>query len=144
MNTQQKTEARVTRRFSASAERVFDAFIDAEKLSIWMGETGESVRADVDARVGGGFTLTVKRDGVEVEHVAEFLELERPRRIVFTWAVLPDFPVGDRVNVDIVATADGCELSLTHELKPEFAEFAERTQGGWSKYLDVLERGFTG
>jgi hypothetical protein len=46
--------------------------------------------------------------------------------------------------VDIVATADGCELSLVHELKPEFAEFAERTQGGWNKYLDVLERGFPG
>jgi uncharacterized protein YndB with AHSA1/START domain len=142
MSTQQKVEARVTRQFSVSAERVFDAFIDAQKLSIWMGETGGDVRAEVDARVGGGFTLIVNRDGVDFEHVGEFLELERPRRIVFTWAVLPDFPVGDRVSVDIVATADGCELSLVHELKPEFGEFAERTQGGWNKYLDVLERDF--
>jgi uncharacterized protein YndB with AHSA1/START domain len=127
----------VTRRFDASAERVFDAWLDPEKASKWLfaTPTGRMVRAEVDARVGGSFNFT-RRDGEDVEHVGEYLEIDRPRRLVFTFSV-PKFSTAiTRVNVDIVPLGTGCELTLTQEGVP--AEWADRTKGGWTMILDSL------
>ncbi|WP_335342470.1 SRPBCC domain-containing protein [Polycladomyces zharkentensis] len=45
----------------------------------------EVVRISLDPRVGGSFSFVVRRQGQEMDHVGEYLEIERPRRLVFTW-----------------------------------------------------------
>ncbi len=129
---------RVTRRFDFPAERVFDAWLDADRARRWLfaTPTGTMVRAEVDARVGGGFVFVDRRDGEDIEHVGEYLEIDRPRRLVFTFGV-PKFSVErSRVTVDIVPHGAGCELTLTQEgILPEFAE---RSQDGWGKILTGL------
>ena len=45
---------------------------------------------------------------------------------------------GDRVSIDIVPLEAGCELTLTHEMKPEWAEYAGRTTDGWAGILEGL------
>ena len=138
---------RVTRRYSASAERVFDAFLDPAKAGRFMfaTPTGQMVRAEIDPRVGGAYVFTDRRDGEDVEHFGTYLEIDRPRRLVFSFSVDRDSTDADRVAVDITPLDAGCELTLTHEMKPEWAEYAGRTQDGWSMILDglaaVLEEG---
>jgi len=78
---------RVPRRFSASSERVFDAWLDPEKVPKWMSLSGEMVRVQIDARVGGTFSFVERRDGEEIEHIGEYLEMACPRRLVFTWCI---------------------------------------------------------
>ncbi len=131
---------RVTRRFSASAERVFDTFLDPEKARRFMFATaaGQMVRAEVDARVGGAYVFTDRRDGEDVEHFGRYLEIDRPRRLVFSFSVDRADPDGDRVAVDIVPLESGCELTLTHEMNPEWAEWAGRTTEGWAGMLEGL------
>lgn len=144
MTTQsQPVVVRVTRRFSASAERVFDAFLDPEKAGRFMFATpkGQMVRAEVDARVGGHYVFTDRRDGDDVEHHGEYLEIDRPQRLVFTFSVEKHSRDADRVQIDIVPLdTGGCELTLTHEMKPEWAEYAGRTQEGWTMIIDGLAR----
>jgi uncharacterized protein YndB with AHSA1/START domain len=141
MKTQSKpVMVRVARRFTAPPERVFDAWLDAKRAGNWMFATpdGEMVRAEIDARVGGKFVFTDRRRGEDVEHTGEYLEIDRPRRLVFTFGlpkVSPDF---DRVTVEIVPQGTGCELTLTHEMKREWAEYKDRTEDGWSKMLGEL------
>ena len=56
MSDNTRTEAiQVTRRFDASAERVFDAWLDTKRASkfLFATPTGVMVRAEIDARVGG-------------------------------------------------------------------------------------------
>jgi uncharacterized protein YndB with AHSA1/START domain len=129
---------RISRYFSASPERVFDAWLDAERMRHWLfaTPTGEMVRAEADARVGGRFVLTDRRDGVDVEHVGEYLEIDRPRRLAFSFAVPKFSAEATRVTVEITPAGDGCELVLTHE--GVFADYRERTTQGWTGILEGL------
>ena len=129
---------RVTRRFSAVAERVFDAWLDAEKASRWLFATpdGVMVRAEIDARVGGAFAFVERRAGEDVEHVGEYLEIDRPRRLAFTLRVPKYSAATSKVIIEIVPQGEGCELTLTHEQVPE--DFREQTASGWESILDAL------
>lgn len=131
----------VVHRFKAAPERVFDAWLSPDLLGQWMFgaklRDEEILRISVDGRVGGAFSFLVRRQGEEIDHVGTYLEIDRPRRLVFTWGI----GEGDssRVVVDIVPVGTGCELTLTHELHPDWADYAARTEAGWTKMLGVLE-----
>jgi uncharacterized protein YndB with AHSA1/START domain len=141
MSVEQSVQVRVTHRFTASAERVFDAWLDAGTVGRWLfaTPTGEVVRAEIDARVGGRYVIVDRRDGEDVEHTGEYLEIDRPHRLVFTLAVPKYSQLADRVTIDIVPLESGCELTLTHEMHPEFAEWAGQTESGWTTILAKLE-----
>jgi uncharacterized protein YndB with AHSA1/START domain len=132
---------RVTRHIPFSAERVFDAWLDPKFASKWLFTTwaGRIVRAEVDARVGGRFLFTDRRNGEDIEHTGEYLEIQRPTRLVFTFGVPKYVPTFDRVSIDIVPKGDNaCELTLTHEMTPESRDWASRTESGWSAIVEGL------
>ena len=132
----------VTHAFRASAERVFDAWIDPRMASrfLFATDAGTIVRCDIDARVGGRFTIVDRRDEGDVEHTGEYLEIDRPRRLVFIFGVPKYSSAFDRVEIDVVPRESGCELTLTHTLAPEAAEWADRSAHGWATILTNLDR----
>lgn len=140
MSTEPRVYARVSRTFDASPERVFDAWLDARTAGTWMfaAESGEMVRAEIDPRVGGSFTFVDRRDGEEVEHTGEYLEIDRPRRLVFTFGIPQSSPDFDRVTVEIAPVGGGCEVTVTHEMDPKWAEYKGRTEKGWAGMLEGL------
>lgn len=142
MDADHKVHVRVERRFDASPERVFDAWLDPEMIGRWMFGPAlrdeEIVRLSVDARVGGSFSFVVRRQGEEIDHVGRYLHMNRPRRLVFTWGVAGVSVDESRVIVDILPIGAGCELTLTHELHQSWADYASRTEAGWIKMLDAL------
>ncbi len=128
----------VSRRYDLPAEQVFDAWITPEtaKRFLFATPTGTMVRTDIDARVGGRFTFTDRRNGDDIDHVGEYLEVDRPRRLVFSFAV-PKFSADyTTVAIDIAPTSGGCDLTLTHT--GVLPEWTERTRQGWTKILDAL------
>ena len=118
---QEPVTAVITRRFNVAPERVFDAWLDPSKINGFIFgphlRDEEIVEIIVDPRVGGGFLFSVRRQGQQIDHVGEYLEIDRPRRLVFTWGVKQD-DASSRVVIDIAPLAGGCELTLTHEMKP--------------------------
>jgi uncharacterized protein YndB with AHSA1/START domain len=134
-----KVLVRVTHRFDASAERVYDAFLDPGRASKFMfaTATGQIVRCDIEPRVGGTFTIVDRRNGEDVVHAGTYLALERPRRIVFTLSVEKYSKDTDTVTIEITARRHGCEVTLSHEMKPAYAPFQDRARDGWSGILDV-------
>ena len=132
--------ARVSRRFEASAEDVFDAWLDPELAREWFAPgLGEMTRVEIDARVGGTFWLVQNRDGKLAEHTGEYLEIDRPRRLVFTWRT-PPITDTSRVIIEIRPLQDGCELTVTHEMSAEWEPFIERAANAWAKMADAIAR----
>jgi uncharacterized protein YndB with AHSA1/START domain len=128
----------IKHRFAASAERLYDAWIDPEKMRrfLYTTATGEIVRCDVDARVGGKYTIVDRRNGEDVLHEGTYLELERPSRIVFTLRVPKYAPNENRVTIEIEPLTSGCELTLRTQTADEWADDFQR---GWAMILDVLD-----
>lgn len=131
---------RITRHFDASPERVFDAWLDPATAGRWLysAPNGEMVKVAIDARVGGHFCFRDRRDGEDVDHVGEYLEIDRPRRLVFTFAVPKYSEAFTKVSIDILPAGSGCELSLLHE--DVLPEWADATQEGWGGILAKLEQ----
>jgi len=131
---------RVTRRFRIAATKVFDAFVDVELAAqfLFATPTGQIVKAELEPRVGGSFCFVDRRDGEDFEHLGRFLELDRPKRVVFEFQVPKAGPTWTRVTIDILPQGTGCELTLTHTDVPP--EMVERASGGWTKILAALSR----
>lgn len=142
-----KIVVRVSRRYDAAPERVFDAWLDVEQARRWLFATpeGEIVVAEIDPRVGGRFRFTDRRGGEDWEHVGEYLEIDRPRRLVFRFGVLAIAPDLDRVTIEIEPRdGGGCELALTHEMDAKWAEYEEGSREAWDRMLDGVARSVGG
>lgn len=134
--------ATVTRRFDAPADRVFAAWLDPDAAMRWFGPgQGEVVRAEFDAQVGGRFSIVQRRNGADIDHTGVYLEIAAPRRLVFTWGIAPESGEGSRVAIDIAPAGGGCELTLRHELDPDWEDFLERTRDAWARMLDAMGDG---
>ena len=128
-------------RCSASAERVFDAWLVAERAGRFLFATpaGRMVRAETDPRVGGAFTFVDRRNGDDVEHTGKYLEIDRPRHLAFTFCVPKHSRDETRVDVDIRPLDAGCEVTLTHELPAAARDMAARSEAGWAAILSQLD-----
>jgi uncharacterized protein YndB with AHSA1/START domain len=131
----------VDHRYDAPPERVFDAWLDPASACRFLFRTaeGELVRCEIDARAAGGFTIVERRAGGEASHYGKYLEIEPPHRLVFEFSVDPAAK-GTPVTIDIVPMDGGAQLTLTHEMAPEWADHADRTREGWAMLLANLER----
>ena len=133
--TEKPPVLRMTRRFNASAERVFDAWIDPKTVSNWLFTSPGSERHDLklDARVGGKWQITDRRSGKDYTASGEYLEVERPHRLVFTFAMLQFSPNSDRITVEIAPEGAGCVMTFTQEgvdIADELAKLPRGVEGG--------------
>ena len=121
-----------------SREEVFDAWLDGEGMGQWMcpGTVGRS-EATLDARVGGGFRILMKAAEAEYLHTGEFLVLDRPSKLQFTWFSPGTDQQETLVTVELHERGEYCEVVLTHERFPR-EDAAARHQKGWREILDKL------
>jgi uncharacterized protein YndB with AHSA1/START domain len=96
------------------------------------------VRISVDARVGGRFSFLVRRQGTEIDHAGQYIEIDRPRRLVFSWAAGADTEEPSLVTIEIASQGAGCKLTLTHEMQPKWADYLARVREEWTKELEAL------
>lgn len=136
---------RLSHRYDAASERVFDAWLDPARAGkfLFATPTGIIVKCEIDPRVGGGFLIVDRRpDMGDVEHYGRFVEIERPRRLVFDFALEKHMKGSTRVTIDIAPAGAGCELTLTHVgILPDYAQ---RTESGWRQILAGLARATLG
>jgi uncharacterized protein YndB with AHSA1/START domain len=130
----------IVRRIKARPSIVFDLLLTPAGLRQWIGpDAGPVLIAESDARVGGRYRLRFKMlNGNEYESSGEYLEIDAPRRLVYTWSWQDDpANLASRIEIDLQPIPEGTELTFTHSLLPD-QKTADGHRKGWSASLDKL------
>ncbi|MGM9486823.1 SRPBCC domain-containing protein [Ideonella sp. YS5] len=136
-------ELKLNRFFRAPRERVYDAFVKPELMSAWQCPRGMSVvEASSDARVGGSYRVQMRaRDGTRFDVGGQYVELDRPARLSYTWAWEGGGPMPEGmqtlIEIDLVERDGGTELRMLHTGFPS-AELRDNHVHGWSSCFNRL------
>ena len=130
----------VRRHLAVPRERVFEAWLDSASLASWMRPWDFThATVTVDPRVGGGFRIVMegRTDGADYEHRGEYLAIEPPSLLSFTWVSRSTDYTPTVVTVELHERGTGTELVLTHRrLAPAAVEGHRK---GWTEILGVLD-----
>jgi uncharacterized protein YndB with AHSA1/START domain len=145
--TEQETMLRVSRRFDAPRERVFDAWTNPDVLRSWWaaGPDWKTPTAEVDPRPGGRYRLSMEDPTGSVHTVVgEYKEVTPPERLAYTWSWEGGPPemagsADSLVVVEFLEDGDGTEVVLTHS---GFAsgEIRGEHEKGWTAVIENLGR----
>jgi uncharacterized protein YndB with AHSA1/START domain len=95
VSTPSDHEIRLTRLFNAPRQLVFEVMTRPEHIARWWGCLGDGYSVpicEVDLRVGGRWRFVNRHPKGEAAFHGEYLEIEAPRRVVFTeiYEAFPD------------------------------------------------------
>ena len=143
MSKPQSPSLTLKRRLGASAQKVFAAWTDPEKIVHWFGPTetaSGSVQADMDVRVGGRYRIRFQTaDGEQHEVGGTYREVVPSERLVFSWA-WHTTPERESL-ITITLKPDGDATMLTLHQERFFDEKArDGHQRGWIGTLEKLAR----
>jgi len=129
----------VRREIAAPAQELFDAWLDARSLAVWLRPGGTMrTTAKVDPRVGGAFEIIMHTESGPVPHTGTYKEIDRPRRLVFTWNSPYAKNNDSLVTVEFRPARGATEIVLTHEKLPSAESAAGHTKG-WTDAIALLE-----
>jgi len=140
-----KPQLRLTRRYPAACEQVWQAWTDPQALSAWFGpgEPHSVLLAELDVCPGGRYRIRFRTpDGEEHEVGGVYETVEVGRELAFSWAWHSTPERVSRVRIRLQPVPGGTELDFLHEA---FFDQAARDnhERGWTATLVKLERWLT-
>jgi uncharacterized protein YndB with AHSA1/START domain len=141
---------RMTRTFDATPDRAFAAWTDPEHFGAWFGPVGmKTVMCELDAKVGGAWRLMGEGNNMRPTVSGKYLEIEPPRRLVFTfaWHDKADFsaPRGLETIVTVLFEPVGqrTEMVFTQAVFKDQSAYDAHNRGwtdSFNKLDDILRR----
>lgn len=139
--------AHVERLLPAAAAVVYDEWLDPDALSDWMcPRPARAIHIELDPTVGGRLRMDIEEDGVRFAVTGSYVELDRPRRLSFTWScsTWPDPSVESLVTVTLEPRGDDQTfMTIHHALLPP--HLIDQHRSGWvciaEQLADELETG---
>lgn len=128
----------VQRLLPATPEVVYDEWLDAEGMTEWMcPRPTRPTKIVLDPRVGGQIRIDIDDDGFALTVAGEYLELERPQRIRFTWWCTTWEPADHSSVVTVLLEPQGDDqtlMTIHHtQLPPSLVDDHQR---GWTLTAD--------
>ncbi|MEO8193447.1 MAG: SRPBCC domain-containing protein [Gemmatimonadales bacterium] len=135
---------------TATPEAVFRALTDPAELAEWWGAEGvyRTERWEVDLRPGGKWVSHIKatkgaemgpRDEPEQKVGGEYITVDPPRVLEFTWSPSWDGFAVTTVRCEIEPTATGSRLTVAHSGFAGRAEMTKSHGEGWVRVLGWLK-----
>ena len=132
---------KVKKTINAPIEQVFDAWLDADTLSKFMMPMDgmPEPRVEAEGREGGRFTVYMMVGDKELPHSGQYLEVDKPHKLVFTWE---SHCSSDDSTVTILFSAlneTQTEVDFTH-IKFIDDETRSNHENGWTTILNKLNQ----
>ena len=148
MNDATKT-IEITRVFNAPRELVFSLFTEEKHIKNWWGPFGYTCpNTKLDVRLNGQVWLDMEGpDGVVISNRGEFLEIDKPSRLVFVLRALVDSngkPQLETINTftfeDVGSKTKMHMVAVITKSNVAVADAIGGMHEGWNQSLDKLER----
>jgi uncharacterized protein YndB with AHSA1/START domain len=131
----------VRREIAAPAEDLFDAWLDPQSLGSWLRPSHiRETRAETDPQVGGAFRIVMVDDESSTVHTGTYREIDRPRRLVFTWSSPSTHFRESIVTVTFQPSSKSSTVVEIHQVGLPDEQARDSHQAGWSDSLRELGR----
>jgi uncharacterized protein YndB with AHSA1/START domain len=146
MNNYSTTTLKMMRTFEVAPERVFDAWLNPEMMRKWFFTLeGTNKLAQNNPQVGGTWEIIDHRDGKDYRAIGEYIEIDPPKKLVFTFKMPQFSETVDTITVEIKELQEGCEMTFTqniivpHEenwtksdIEKALGEYHDGSEHGWN------------
>jgi uncharacterized protein YndB with AHSA1/START domain len=134
----------VRRVLPAPPDVVYDEWLDPVGMIEWMcPRPARAVKISLEPSVGGPLRIDIEDSGSSLYVTGHYVELDRPRRLRFTWSCSDwtDPSVQSLVTVTLTDHgADETMMTIEHEQLPP--EQAGDHQRGWDAIVVQLDEAF--
>jgi len=128
----------------ANQQEVFDAWTTSTEIKKWWGPIGvQCVYAEVDLRIGGQYRIDNELPDKSIVSIqGQFLTIENPRRLVYSWQTDSAALVVEQVEVCFIAAGlNRTEVVVRHS-RIESDERRDQHLSGWKGCLEGLVKRF--
>ncbi len=113
-----------------------------DRMGVWWGE---NVEFEIDLRVGGRWTITRFEAREKYVATGEYLDVRRPSRVKYTYAMPQFSPNTDTISIEIEQEDGWSIVTFEHAGEDIAAELRElppgeksATEAGWQQGFDLM------
>ncbi len=133
----------ISRTLPVSAEKIFDRWLIPTFVGNWVfGEhLGNEKVIDLqnEVRPGGTYNYKIKRNGKEVLHDGEYLHIDRPKRLSFSWRETAKKNAHkSKVNLSLDPQDGKTKIRLSLQIDQTLEHYADEIKQQWSERLKAL------
>jgi len=127
----------------APAEKIFDRWLIPTFVGNWMfgSHIGNEKVVDLqnEVRPGGSYTFHITRNGKEYLHDGEYLKIDRPKRLSFTWREAAKKNAHkSKVSLSLETKEGKTKLRLSMQIDQCLELYADEIKQQWSERLKAL------
>ncbi len=135
----------MTRYLDAPATRVFDAWLKPDTMRQWLFTSeGTNKLVRNEPYVGGTWEIIDHRDGMDYRAIGQYIEIDRPHRLVFTFKMPQFSETEDVITVELAEQESGCMMIFTQQIVVPHEEnwSAEDIEKAIGEYRSESEHGW--
>lgn len=133
----------LSRTVPAPAEKIFDRWLIPTWVGSWMfgSHVGNEKVVDLqnEVRPGGTYNFQIKRNGKEFLHDGEYLQIDRPKRLSFSWREAAKKSAHkSKITLSLDPQDGKTKLRLSMQIDQTLELYADEIKQQWSERLKVL------
>ena len=133
----------LSRTVAAPAEKIFDRWLIPTFVGNWMfgAHVGNEKVVDLqnEVRPGGAYNYRIKRNGKEFLHDGEYLQIDRPKRLSFSWRETAKKSAHkSKISLTLDPQDGKTKLRLSMQIDQSLELYADEIKQQWSERLKAL------